>query len=113
MTDTKISERFSNEMNDRQETTDKLLSIMFGESAVEEIRKYEDDIYATDRFINTEFRDYDFCIAETDGDIEVHHDRFWWLSNIKMKREVLQALLDGKVILYENGEYSAGIILEE
>ena len=112
MADAKISERFSNEMNDRQETTDKLLSIMFGESAVEELRKYEDDIYVTNRFINTEFRDYDFGIAETDGDIEAFHDRFWGLSNIKMKREVLQALLDGKVILYEDGEYSAGIILE-
>ena len=113
MADAKISERFSNEMNDRQETTDKLLSIMFGESAVEELRKYEDGIYATNRFINTEFRDYDFGIAETDEDIEAFHDRFWGLSNIKMKREVLQALLDGKVILYEDGEYSAGIILEE
>ena len=89
MVDAKISERFSNETNDRQETTDKLLSIMFsesaveelrkmvGKSAVEELRKYEDDIYVTNRFINTEFRDYDFCIAETDGDIEVHHDKFW------------------------------------
>ena len=113
MADAKISERFSNEMNDKQETTDKLLSIMFGESAVEELRKYEDDIYVTNRFINTEFRDYDFGIAETDEDIEAFHDRFLGLSNIKMKREVLQALLDGKVILYENGEYSAGIILEE
>ena len=86
---------------------------MFGESAVEELRKYEDDIYVTNRFINTEFRDYDFGIAETDEDIEAFHDRFWGLSNIKMKREVLQALLDGKVILYEDGEYSTGIILEE
>ena len=50
---------------------------LFDEPAVEELRKYEDDIYATNRFINTEFRDYDFCIPETDGDIEVHHDRFW------------------------------------
>ena len=47
MADTKISERFSNEMNDRQETTDKLLSIMFGESAVEELRKYEDEARST------------------------------------------------------------------
>ena len=47
MADTKIAERFSNEMNDRQETTDKLLSIMFGESAVEELRKYEDEARST------------------------------------------------------------------
>ena len=46
MADTKIAERFSNETNDRQETTDKLLSIMFGESAVEELRKYEDGEYS-------------------------------------------------------------------
>ena len=46
MADAKIAERFSSEMNDRQETTDKLLSIMFGESAVEELRKYEDGEYS-------------------------------------------------------------------
>lgn len=33
-------------------------------------------------------------------------------TNVKMKREVLQALLEGNVILFEDGEYSAGIILD-
>ena len=113
MADTKISERFSNEMNDRQETTDKLLSIMFGESAVEELRKYEDDIYVTNRFINTEFRDYEFGIAENDEDIEAFHKKFWRCGVVKMKREVLQALLDGKAILFDDGEFSTAIILDD
>lgn len=61
----------------------------------------------------TEFSDYDFGIAETDEDIEAFHDKFWGCRDVKMKREVLQALLDGKVILFEDGEYSQAIILED
>ena len=33
-------------------------------------------------------------------------------TNVKMKREVLQGLLEGNVILFGDGEYSAGIILD-
>ena len=86
MEDAKISERFSNEMNDRQETTDKLLSIMFGKSAVEELRKFEEDASEADRFNDNKFRDYEFEIAETDDDIKAFHDKCLGSDNVKMKR---------------------------
>lgn len=65
-----------------------------------------------DKGFKTEFSDNDFGIAETDKDIEDFHDKFWGCGNVKMKREVLQALLDGKAILFEDGEYSHAILLE-
>ena len=61
----------------------------------------------------TTFSDYDFGIAETDEDIEAFHDKYWGSGDVKMKREALQALLDGKAILFEDGEYSNSIILED
>ena len=61
----------------------------------------------------TKFSNYDFGIAETDEDIEAFHDKFWSRRDVKMKREALQALLDGKAILFEDGEYSTSIILED
>ena len=61
----------------------------------------------------TKFSNSNFGIAETDEDIEAFHDKFWSRRDVKMKREALQALLDGKAILFEDGEYSTSIILED
>ena len=61
----------------------------------------------------TTFSDYDFGVAETDEDIEAFHNGYWGSGDVKMKREALQALLDGKAILFEDGEYSNSIILED
>lgn len=65
------------------------------------------------KYYKTTFSDYDFGIAETDEGIKAFHDRFWGSRDVKMKREALQALLDGKAILFEDGEYSNSIILED
>ena len=65
------------------------------------------------KYYKTTFSDYDFGIAETDEDIKAFHDKYWGSRDVKMKRKALQALLDGKAILFEDGEYSNSIILED
>ena len=81
-----------------------------GDTTVQELLR--EDASEADRFNDNKFRDYEFEIAETDDDIKAFHDKCLGSDNVKMNREILQALLDGKGILFNDGEYSVAIVLE-
>ncbi|EHI70624.1 hypothetical protein ACVRY7_07990 [Streptococcus ictaluri] len=64
------------------------------------------------RFPKTWFDEYEeVSVLKNDSEISELHKKWWGGENIEITKEMLEALLDGKALGWDDGEYSHVIAL--